>query len=544
MKLTGEIITRYSQKIYGFAFDKLRDPDRAEELSQEIILELLKSAARGQEVDNPDGYVYTVCRYAFAKSLRKKYRSREISAGDYTSGDNLIPSHENIEENTEQKLLTARLMREITRLSRNHRQVTVMFYFDNIPGEEIARRLGIPHSTVRYYLGESRKKLREGIDMNENLNFDIIKIAAGHDGNVIDMKMNGLADNPLVAGIVAACREKPLTVEKISRTIGVGAAYLEYYLDDLTGMDYMKKVGNKYVTNFYLRTPESMVKEENYSYVNAAAPAVTALDALQSRMDDILAIGFMGSDLDRDSLTWMFYGDLIKTLISSAYSYPLDKGRKYHDMPNPLRADGSAHWVWAAINGDPRNPVPTAEGFEEYVKSCLSFNGVKTRSADDKIFSLQFDFGTGWREFNGEELSALGRIRELILSGAEPTEHDKFIIANMSRSGYVTVSGGKMRMNLPYMAAEEYKKYRDIIEDICSELGRDFLLEYIKGSGRLTESDIPAYLDEDMRFYYKYSNVKIREFFQIIKYKGLLSLPENLENSAFCTLVYEQEARG
>ncbi|MDE7293193.1 MAG: sigma-70 family RNA polymerase sigma factor, partial [Oscillospiraceae bacterium] len=178
MKLTGEIITRYSQKIYGFAFDKLRDPDRAEELSQEIILELLKSAARGQEVDNPDGYVYTVCRYAFAKSLRKKYRSREISVGDYTGGDNLIPSGENIEETTEQKLLTARLMREITRLSRNHRQVTVMFYFDNIPGEEIARRLGIPHSTVRYYLVESRKKLREGIDMNENLNFDIIKIAA------------------------------------------------------------------------------------------------------------------------------------------------------------------------------------------------------------------------------------------------------------------------------------------------------------------------------------------------------------------------------
>lgn len=540
MKLTGEIITRYSQKIYGFAFDKLRDPDRAEELSQEIILELLKSAARGQEAENPDGYVYTVCRYALAKSLRKKYRSREISAE--VSVDDLIPSHENIEENTEQKLLAARLMREITRLSKNHRQVTVMFYFDNIPGEEIARRLGIPHSTVRYYLGESRKKLREGIDMNENLSFDVVKISAGHDGSVVDMNMHGLQGNPLVAGIAAACSEKPLTVEEISRAIGVGAAYLEYYLDDLTDMDYMKKVGNKYIINFYLRTPESLIKAANYSYVYAAAPAVTALDALQSRMDDILAIGFMGNDLDRDSLTWMFYGNLIIALINSAYTYPLDKGRKYHDMPNPLRADGSAHWVWAAIMGDVKKPVPTAEGFEEYSKSCLSFSGVKNRSADDKIFSLQFDYGTGWREFNGEELSALGRIRELILSGAEPTEHDKFIIANMSGSGYVTVSGGKMRLNLPYMSAEEYKKYRDIIEDICSELGRDFLLEYIKGSGRLTESDIPDYLDEDMRFYYKYSNVKMRDFFPIIKYKGLLSLPENLKNSAFCTLVYEQEA--
>lgn len=546
MRLTGNIITGYSDKIYGFAFDKLQDPDKAGDLSQEIMLNLLKIAAKGKEADNMDGFIYTVCRYTFANYLRKKYRRQSECASVDRDGLGGIaasfPSEENIEETAEQTLLRERLMREISRLSKIHRDITVMFYFDNIPSKEIAERLGLSPATVRWYLGESRKKLREGIDMNENLNFSMVKLSVGHDGSAVDFNMHGLGHNPLVSNMAAACREKPLSVEEISREIGVAAAYLEYYLDDLTKMDYMKKIGNRYITNFYIRTPENMAKAANYAYVNGQAPAVTALEALQEAMDDIIAIGFTGSSLDRDSLTWIFYGDLIISLINSAYSEPLDNGRKYRDMPNPIRSDGSAHWVWAAIAGKEYH-VPAAEGFAEdfaeYCESCLPFCGVKNRSADNRIFSLQLDYGTGWREFNGEDLSNLSRIRELSLSGAEPGGHDKFIIAKMSKDGYVTVENGKVRLNVPYMTAAEHKKYREIIENICTELGKDFLRDYILGFGKLTEADIPAHLDADTRFYYKYSDVKMRDFLHIIGFKRLLKLPESLKNSAFCTMLYE-----
>ncbi|MCM1577627.1 MAG: sigma-70 family RNA polymerase sigma factor [Ruminococcus sp.] len=539
MKITGEVIIRYSQKIYGFAFDKLRDPDKAEELSRDIILELLKAAAKGYEADNPDGYVYTVCRYAFARAMREKYSRRETADVNITH----IPDGENIEENAERKLLTERLMREVTRLSKLHRQVTVMFYFDNIPGEEIARRLGIPHSTVRYYLGQSRKKLKEGIDMNENLSVDIVKISAGHNGYAEDMQMHGLGDNPLVANLAAACSRKPMTIEEISRKIGVGAAYLEYYLDDLIYMDYMKKVGNGYVINFWLRTAECGVKADNYAYVNAAAPAVKALEALQSRLDEILSIGFMGNTLDRDSLTWLFYGNLIRSLIDSAYSYPLDKGRKYYEIDQPRRADGSSHWVWAALTGKPKNPVPTAQGYEEYAKSQLSHRGVKTRSGEyggQHIHSLQFDYGTDWREFDDEEITALCRIREIILSGETPSEHDKILTARMSEGGYVKVTEGVVRLNVPYMTKEEYGKYTAVLESICDELGRDLLLPYVKGMGKLNEEDIPDFLDSDLKFYYKYSNVYPQDFLHIIHFKQLLKVPEAPNRSGFCTLLYEE----
>lgn len=537
MKLTNELITHYSKQIYGFAMEKLRDPDKAGDLSQEIILELLKSAARDKEVENPDGFVYTVCRFTLANFLRGKYKGQQNVPMEAAVE---IASEEDVAETVRQKLLRERLIREIGRLAKTHRDVTVMYYLENIPGNEIARRLSISPGTVRWYLGESRKKLREGIDMNENLSYDIVKITAGHDGNAMDMKMHGLCGNPLVGNIVAACRENPLTVEEISRATGVGAAYLEYYLDDLLYMDYMKKTGSRYVTNFWLRTPENGMTAENYAYVNAAAPAAAALTALQERMKDIISIGFTGNDNDRDFLCWMFYGDLIVTLISLAYSYPLDKGRKYHGMPNPMRADGSAHWVWATIVGDYKKPVTAAEGFFEYAATHLSCCGVKKRSAEDKIFSLQFDYGTGWREFNGEELSALGRIRELILSGDVPTDHDKFLIASMAREGYVTAKDGDIRLNIPYMTKEEYKKYRSIIDEICDGLGKDFLLPYIKGMGDITEPDIPVHLDEEMRFYYKYSNVRLWDFFHIVNYKGLLALPEDIKGSGFCTLVYEK----
>ena len=97
MKLSEEIIISYSEKIYGYAYGKLRDPDKAGDLSQEIMLNLLKSSAKNTATDNPDGFVYTVCRYTFAGYLRKKYRQNKYE-GICIDNAAFIPSDESVEK--------------------------------------------------------------------------------------------------------------------------------------------------------------------------------------------------------------------------------------------------------------------------------------------------------------------------------------------------------------------------------------------------------------------------------------------------------------
>ena len=536
MKLSEEIIISYSEKIYGYAYGKLRDPDKAGDLSQEIMLNLLKSSAKNTETDNPDGFVYTVCRYTFAGYLRKKYRQNKYE-GICIDNATFIPSDESVENSVELSMMKERLMREISRLAKIHRDITVMFYFENISTAEIAEKLGLSGGTVRWYLGESRKKLKEGIDMNENLSFNPIKMWAGHDGWSSDMEMSGLGRNPLVTNIAWACYKDALTIEEISRETGVAAVYLEYHLKQLVKMDYIKKTGSKYRTNFYIQSVE--LADKHYEYITNNAEALTqrSLEALKSRLDEIISIGFMGSDIDRDILIWTFYGDMMNTAVYKYLSTIEENGRKYKDIQRPMHADGSEHWVSAGLMPDKDYKPKMSKEAEEFKNSCLSINGIKTCGSETAL-SLQFDYGTGWREFNDDELCELCHIREIILSGREMSNHDKLIAAKMAKDGYIVMQNGIPHMNIPFMTASEHDIYSNIINEIITDLGDNFLAEYISGAGKLAESDIPEYLDSDLKLFFKYQLINMWDFFHMANYKKMLKLPEDRNHTGFATMVW------
>jgi RNA polymerase sigma factor (sigma-70 family) len=54
--------------------------------------------------------------------------------------------------------------RALRALSPQLREVTVLFYFDDLPTDEIARILRIPHPTVRTRLSRARERLRSLLD--------------------------------------------------------------------------------------------------------------------------------------------------------------------------------------------------------------------------------------------------------------------------------------------------------------------------------------------------------------------------------------------
>ena len=536
MKLSEEIIISYSEKIYGYAYGKLRDPDKAGDLSQEIMLNLLKSSAKNTETDNPDGFVYTVCRYTFAGYLRKKYRQNKYE-GICIDNATFIPSDESVENSVELSMMKERLMREISRLAKIHRDITVMFYFENISTAEIAEKLGLSGGTVRWYLGESRKKLKEGIDMNENLSFNPIRMWAGHDGYAEDMNMKGLGKDPLVTNIAWACYKDALTVEEISRETGVAAVYLEYHINQLVKMNYLKKTGNKYRTNFYIQSVELADKHYEYIADNAEALTQRSLEVLKSRLDEILSIGFMGNDIDRDRLIWAFYGDMMYTAVNTYLSTITENGRKYKDISRPMRADGSEHWVCAGLVPDKGYESKISKKAAEFKSLCLNGNGIKIRESETAR-SIQFDYGTAWREFSTDEICELCHIRELILSGCEMNNHDKLIAAKMAKDGYIIMQNGIPHMNIPFMTASEHDVYSNIINEIITDLGDNFLAEYITGSGKLAESDIPEYLDSDLILYFKYHIISMWDFFHMANYKKMLKLPEDLNHSGFATMVW------
>lgn len=71
-KLAAQRISKNLPAIYGYAFARLYDKDDAEELTSEIICEILSSAERLKEDGAFWGFAWKIAENTFRKFIRKK----------------------------------------------------------------------------------------------------------------------------------------------------------------------------------------------------------------------------------------------------------------------------------------------------------------------------------------------------------------------------------------------------------------------------------------------------------------------------------------
>ena len=54
------IVSKYAKKIYGFSYSKTKNAHDAEDLSQEILVQLFGKEFKSQQIENMDAYVYRI----------------------------------------------------------------------------------------------------------------------------------------------------------------------------------------------------------------------------------------------------------------------------------------------------------------------------------------------------------------------------------------------------------------------------------------------------------------------------------------------------
>ena len=87
LRLLGE---EYFDKILGFCILRMNTREEAEDLAQDIALELLKIVRRGQTIENLGAFCWRVSENLFLKRLRaKKYGSTVYLCEDLLSSDNI-----------------------------------------------------------------------------------------------------------------------------------------------------------------------------------------------------------------------------------------------------------------------------------------------------------------------------------------------------------------------------------------------------------------------------------------------------------------------
>ncbi len=101
-KTADRTIFEYRDRIFGFALDKVRNIDQAQELASDIMCEVYSAFLKRENIVNLDGYVYRIARNVWAKFVHKLETGRQFE--DISNMEIAVP-----EDNSEDELAMQQL---------------------------------------------------------------------------------------------------------------------------------------------------------------------------------------------------------------------------------------------------------------------------------------------------------------------------------------------------------------------------------------------------------------------------------------------------
>ncbi|MHC1694110.1 MAG: RNA polymerase sigma factor [Eubacteriales bacterium] len=541
MMLSESLINEYAKRIYGFAYSKINDFHNAEDLSQEIVLNLCGIVFKDKQIENMDAYIYKVCQYTWSKYLRK---NKPVWDTLNNSLLDIVESQGAVDEDYVQTELFDKLRHEVMFLSKIRREAVILYYYDNKSGDEISRLLGVPAQTVRWHLFKARNDLKERIEMTQQDSiYRPVKLSIGHYGWYDNDVMRALETDILMQNICYVCFGSALTIEDISRSLGVAAVYLEDKIDKLLSIEYMIRVGkNKYQTSFFIQTPQFLLAHYKFVYTRTLPIATAFFDVVKAALPEIVELGFTGNNLDENILLWDILPYLSKKVVERVDGRLIKQRNLDHFVP--IRPDGTKHFVRAQIPMEvvfAQNPH-LDDDFKEFYQNTLGY-GFKTNCNDpDNVHSIQCDLsymGT-WRSFVSADLSAIKRTKHIIDNGEVPNVFDKEAIASLVQRGYVSTEQDKLSMLVPYFTKEQNIKLDEILQRHADKiLDRESIektfSEYVDYIGKY----IISCVCENERNHYMTSYNPYYAIMWLLLKHCYLSEPDERRKKSICTILWE-----
>jgi RNA polymerase sigma-70 factor (ECF subfamily) len=146
-----EIFERYRDPIYGFFRRRLANPARAEELTQECFLALLRNVTRYEPRATFRSYLYGIATNMVSAERRRA--SREIRSDDYKDeGPGPLSGDADA---------TLWVRRALERLDNGDREILMLREYEQLSYAEIGILLRLPINTVRSRLFRARIALKE-----------------------------------------------------------------------------------------------------------------------------------------------------------------------------------------------------------------------------------------------------------------------------------------------------------------------------------------------------------------------------------------------
>lgn len=142
-----ELFNKYGTMVFHISFSYMRNRSDAQDIVQETFVRLINSRPRFESREHEKAWFIRTATNLCKNELRHWWRKRE-NIEDFA---NLAKTDPHIDD----------IFLEIMKLPNKYKTVVYLYYYEGYKSPEIAQMLRKPNSTIRNYLHEARKILKE-----------------------------------------------------------------------------------------------------------------------------------------------------------------------------------------------------------------------------------------------------------------------------------------------------------------------------------------------------------------------------------------------
>jgi RNA polymerase sigma factor (sigma-70 family) len=438
-------ITEAAKTVFSYCLARTATREEAEDLAQDILLEILKLHRNIRDDQAFYGFMWAVAGNVCRNWYRKRAKRVHLELDDNTSDDSDLDSQLALNGDL------ALLRRELSLLSDHHRKVTIAYYFSGLSVREISKAQHLSESMVKYLLFKTRQILKGGMNMDREygeLCYNPRKLTLAIWGSLTNKARPQCPRNMIAQNILMACYNERCTAQEISLQIGVAVPYLEQDLNALSEFGALIKTGSKYATNLVIFTKEYTVETGIKTLPIQKVVTERVSRFLDENEAAIRGIGFSGNDMSVNLYRWQ----LAVIILSEAIS----KYLKSVNIQYPKTVWGDEAIIWAEELYGPESLGALTRDFSNKAGDRIKFYDLHINGQPRVLYfhdhqnraALLLDIAGGnmdnLKENDHEEIAGF------IINGIARKENDRII------------------SNFPIFTQAQFSKLLDIIDPIAT----------------------------------------------------------------------------
>lgn len=537
---TEQLVDEYSMMLLNWAYKKVYDRDKAEELVQSVWVEVFRAIRKDQErgipIQKPEHLIWKIAHYVWCHYLRKTAGGQVYISTDemeLADGTDFVQELADSEE-AGQRLKALR--RRIASLNYLQREVMISFYIDGQSIKTIAGKLGITEAAVKWHLFDTRKKLKEELTTMTTNDYvyrpRTLHVAiSGTTGLPCDIDV--IRDSLTKQNICVACYQTPKTLDELTEELGIPKAYLEFDIAWLVEKEFLHQTKQGYSTSFMIETAQNEQDIWEICLKHRKTVSDVILEGLTAAEEQIRQIGFYGCEKPMEQLLW--------TLLYRFHESLKNPGKQ---IERPIRPDGGKYFPLGFDRSD-APLIPQVVDTQNW--SCNGPMWSEASTGGRFCWYGLYDFADAdsmyivcygqpeWQKMN-EVLCTLLQ-NDFRIGGFD--EEQQLSLAKLIEKGFVRKEGEKAYPNFLVFTAEQYRQLEQTVFAPLEQKLEGAIAALLEDLAQLCRKKIPKQLTDYYGLFLQMAFGRLSYLNTILAFQeGMLYVPAGQEEGKLLTLLY------